>query len=27
VERPKEAFHHLKNKIIDYLVTPYGVFY
>lgn len=27
VERPEEAFNHLKNNIIDYLVTPYGIFY
>lgn len=27
VERPKEAFNHLKNNIVDYLVTPYGIFY
>jgi len=27
VERPSEAFNHLKNGIVDYLVTLYGVFY
>jgi len=27
VERPQEAFYHLRNGIIDYLVTPYGIFY
>jgi carbamoyltransferase len=27
VERPEEAFNHLRNGIIDYLVTPYGIFY
>lgn len=26
VNRPEEAFNHLKNGIIDYLVTPYGVY-
>jgi carbamoyltransferase len=26
VERPQEAFTHLKNGIIDYLVTPYGIY-
>lgn len=26
VERPQEAFNHLRNGIIDYLVTPYGIF-
>jgi carbamoyltransferase len=26
VERPQEAFTHLKNGIIDYLVTPYGLY-
>jgi carbamoyltransferase len=26
VERPQEAFNHLSNGIIDYLVTPYGIF-
>jgi carbamoyltransferase len=27
VEKPQEAFHHLKNGIIDFLVTPYAMFY
>jgi carbamoyltransferase len=27
VERPQEAFNHLRNGIIDYLVTPYGIFH
>jgi len=26
VERPQEAFNHLRNGIIDYLITPYGIF-
>lgn len=26
VNRPSEAFTHLKNNIIDYLVTPYGIY-
>lgn len=26
VERPQEAFNHLRNGIVDYLVTPYGIF-
>jgi carbamoyltransferase len=26
VNRPVEAFIHLKNNIIDYLVTPYGIY-
>ena len=26
VNRPVEAFVHLKNNIIDYLVTPYGIY-
>ena len=26
VNRPAEAFTHLKNNIIDYLVTPYGIY-
>lgn len=26
VERPKEAMNHLKNGIIDYLVTPHGIY-
>jgi carbamoyltransferase len=26
VERPEEAMKHLKNGIIDYLVTPYGIY-
>ena len=26
VERPQEAFTHLKNGIIDYLITPYGIY-
>ena len=26
VNRPVEAFTHLKNNIIDYLVTPYGIY-
>ena len=25
VERPEEALTHLKNGIIDYLITPYGI--
>jgi carbamoyltransferase len=27
VDKPEDAFNHLRNGIIDYLVTPYGVFY
>lgn len=27
VETPQDAFNHLRNGIIDYLVTPYGIFY
>lgn len=26
VETPQNAFNHLKNEIVDYLVTPYGIF-
>ena len=26
VERPQEAMTHLKNGIIDYLVTPHGIY-
>jgi carbamoyltransferase len=26
VDRPEEAFTHLKNGIIDYLITPYGIY-
>ena len=26
VERPEDAFNHLRSGIIDYLVTPYGIF-
>jgi carbamoyltransferase len=26
VDRPEEAFTHLKNNIIDYLITPYGIY-
>lgn len=26
VERPEDAFNHLSGGIIDYLVTPYGIF-
>jgi len=26
VNRPEEAFTHLKNGIIDFLVTPYGIY-
>mgnify|MGYP003345569543 CR=1 FL=1 len=26
VETPQNAFHHLKNGIIDYLVTPFGIY-
>jgi len=26
VESPDNAFNHLRNGIIDYLVTPYGIF-
>lgn len=27
VDKPEDAFNHLENGIIDYLVTPYGIFY
>lgn len=27
VDKPDDAFNHLRNGIIDYLVTPYGIFY
>jgi carbamoyltransferase len=27
VEKPQEAFNHLKNGVIDFLVTPYAMFY
>ena len=27
VEKPSDAFNHLRNGIVDYLVTPYGIFY
>jgi carbamoyltransferase len=27
VERPEEAFTHLKNGIIDYLITPKGIWH
>lgn len=26
VEKPQEAFNHLGNSIIDYLITPYGIY-
>jgi len=26
VNHPGEAFRHLRNRIIDYLITPYGIF-
>jgi len=26
VDKPEEAFTHLKNGIIDYLITPYGIY-
>ena len=26
VDKPEEAFVHLKNNIIDYLITPYGIY-
>lgn len=26
VETPENAFNHLKNGIVDYLVTPYGIY-
>jgi len=26
VNRPEEAFVHLKNKIVDFLITPYGIY-
>lgn len=26
VNKPNEAFIHLKNNIVDYLVTPYGIY-
>jgi len=26
VNRPEEAFTHLKNDIVDFLVTPYGIY-
>lgn len=26
VNRPEEAMNHLKNKIIDYLITPFGIY-
>jgi carbamoyltransferase len=26
VERPQDAFNHLRSGIVDYLVTPYGIF-
>jgi len=27
VETPENAFNHLRNEIIDYLITPYGIFF
>lgn len=27
VDKPQDAFKHLESGIIDYLVTPYGIFY
>ena len=27
VETPENAFNHLKNGIVDYLVTPFGIYY
>jgi carbamoyltransferase len=27
VETPENAFNHLRNGIIDYLITPYGIFF
>jgi carbamoyltransferase len=27
VERPENAFNHLKCGIVDYLVTPFGIYY
>ncbi len=27
VDKPQDAFNHLRNGIIDALVTPYGIFY
>ena len=27
IEKPQEAFNHLKNGVIDLLVTPYAMFY
>lgn len=27
VDKPEDAFNHLRNNIIDYLVTPCGIFY
>jgi carbamoyltransferase len=27
VERPENAFNHLKSGIVDYLVTPFGIYY
>lgn len=27
VDKPEDAFNHLRNGIVDYLVTPYGIFY
>lgn len=27
VDKPEDAFAHLKSGIIDYLITPYGIFY
>jgi carbamoyltransferase len=26
VNRPQEAFIHLKNGIVDFLITPYGIY-
>jgi carbamoyltransferase len=27
VEFPHEAFNHLRNRVVDFLVTPYAMFY
>ena len=27
VDKPEDAFNHLRNGIVDYLITPYGIFY
>ena len=26
VETPENAFNHLKNGIVDYLISPYGIY-